>query len=833
MVLYTESMGNIDMTNLAKQIYQKAARATASVETIVAEGVVIDGVPSVDVEPQKDLQQEPEFRKEHEEVEAVTSLIEAAADATSAAEVVNDAEEVRDDIDETVELAEGLNEAQGGVSIECFGVFQAIVDRLAARVGVESINIGEGLESVSESGKVRINVAGLEALSEQISAAMPSFLKKSGEVFNTMTDAMLEAVPEVRDRLTTLLGDLQMDNKPLDGSVSVSQEIRNALSVDGSVPEDLVTYFATYAELGEKLLGEYLRRSGTSGEALSGMLGQLDYNLPEGFWDTVAEILDKVGDPRAALGKDSMAISLPGSGKLFIAAEPPQTDGNPTYAKMAEYVLVNAPVVGCDTDEGSDAPAMEAEDLPDLDADDAGEADPAEDADATDPVIDPTTADGSADGAPAPDADAVNVAEATLDPAAADPAADPAVAAPVVEAPAPAPDPNAMKSLNRDQLRTIVKSLLSLLDDAKIAGAIKQLERNWLVTQAAAGEAVQTVRSVTGDVQQALGPQLEIIPRYVKLIHQLSVWPVTRFLTNLILTSNAIVAMGTAMATGERLPEPEPVPTADPVADPVADPIADSTTPAAPPADGGTPDASIDGAAEPTGDLGDPLADSSDPSAAPASATDPALGTSGDEPTGDVTPADAAAAAPGAAGNPTEAAVADGSDAAAADAEAASADAAAADADADASAADADAAAADASPADLNATPADVSPETADAVAEVTADAGNDDGDPTNVPAMEPTPAPNPEDPLAQAAADPNEDAEGDDEDASSDADPFTTDTGGTDDLGDLDATNTDELDTSKGEQTEGEGTDEPASTETKPEGEEEEEEEDDNKPTA
>lgn len=788
MVLYTESMGNIDMTSLAKLIYQQAARATASVETIVAEGAQIDGLPSVDVEPQKELQQEPEFKKEHEEVEAVTNLIEAAADATSAAEVVEDAEEVQGDIDETIELAEGLNEAQGGVSVECFPIFQAIVDRLAARAGVESINIGEGLESVSESGKIRINVAGLEALSEQISAAMPSFLKKSGEVFNTMTDAMQEAVPEVRDRLTTLLGDLQMDNKPLDGNVSISQEIRNALSVDGSVPEDLVTYFATYAELGEKLLGEYLRRSGTSGEALSGMLGQLDYNLPEGFWDTVGEILEKVGDPRAALGKDSMAITLPGSGKLFIAAEPPQTDGNPVYAKMAEFVLVNAPVVGCDTDEGSNAPAMEAEDLPDLDTDDTGEADPAGDSDA---AAEPAAADVPADPV-TPAADPL--AGAT----------DPVAAAPVVEA--PAPDPNAMKSLNRDQLRTIVKSLLSLLDEDKISAALKQLERNWLVTQSAAGEAVQTVRSVTGEVQESLGPQLEIVPRYAKAVHALSIWPVTRYLTNLILTANAVVAMGTAMATGERLPEPEVAP----------------TVPGSTPEDGVVP--STDPAiAGPSGTEADPIgatvdAPAADPIAEPASAVDPALGTAGDPAAPDTSTADAAAAAPDAVGNPAEAAVGDGSEVAAADASAAGADAATADADAG-----------NANPADLEATPASDDTGTADAVAEVTAEAGTDEGNPTNVPPMEPSPAPDPDSPLAQPVPD-----EGEEGDADAGADPFAADAGATPAEGEQGTDPTADLGTPEGEQgaDEGAGTDESTSTETKPEGEEEEEEDDENKPT-
>lgn len=820
MVLYTESMGNIDMTSLAKLIYQQAARATASVETIVAEGAQIDGLPSVDVEPQKELQQEPEFKKEHEEIEAVTSLIEAASDATSAAEVVEDAEEVQGDIDETVELAEGLNEAQGGVSVECFPIFQAIVDRLAARAGVESISIGEGLESVSESGKIRINVAGLEALSEQISAAMPSFLKKSGEVFNTMTDAMQEAVPEVRDRLTTLLGDLQMDNKPLDGTVSIGQEIRNALSVDGAVPEDLVTYFATYAELGEKLLGEYLRRSGTSGEALSGMLGQLDYNLPEGFWDTVGEILEKVGDPRAALGKDSMSITLPGSGKLFIAAEPPQTDGNPTYAKMAEFVLVNAPVIGCDTDEGSNAPAMEAEDLPDLDADDTGEADPAGDDDA---AAEPAAADVPADPAtPAADPTAAPAADPVADPAA-DPlagATDPVAAAPVVEA--PAPDPNAMKSLNRDQLRTIVKSLLSLLDEGKIAAALKQLERNWLVTQSAAGEAVQTVRSVTGEVQEALGPQLEIVPRYAKAVHSLSIWPVARYLTNLILTSNAIVAMGTAMATGERLPEPEVAPTAP-------------TVPGSTPEDGLTP--STDPvAAGPAGSDANPIDATVDapaaPTADPTSAVDPALGTAGDPAAPDTSTADAAAAAPDAVGNPAEAATGDGSEVAAADAEAAAADASAADADAAAAGADASAAdAGNANPADLDATPASDDTGTADGVAEVTADAGADEGNPTNVPPMEPSPAPDPDSPLAQPVPD-----EGDEGGADAGADPFAADAGATPAEGDAGADLGADLGEPGAEPTAdegaGAGTDEPASTEPKPEGEEEEEEDDENKPT-
>lgn len=592
--------GNMHMSSsLAKQLYL-AACATASAEAFIAAGVEVDGIPTVNTEPEAELEDTPAFKKEHEEVEETTDLIRAAAAATSAAEVVEDAEDVQDTIGETVELVDGLNEVQGGVSVENLPMVQLIFDRIAMRCGLESLSLGEGPDYVPVNGKVRIDKSGLEALSEQVNAAMPMFLKSSADKFNQMTSAMLEAVPEVRERLTTLLGDLQMDSRPLDGSVSISEDIRNALSVDGAVPEDLVTYFATYAELGKQLTGEYLRRSGTSAEAMSGLLGSLNYDLPEGFWDTLSDVLEKVGDPRTALGKDSMAISLPGSGKLFNQSEPPQTDGNPTYAKMAAFVLVNEPVVGCDAAPDTDGAQPTLESLDADVADVEGDAAVDEIAAAT-PDIDPTTADGSPDGPPAPDAAAVVVAEATLDPAAA----------------GPTPDPNAMKSLNRDQLRTIVKSLLDLLNEETVGAAVKQLERNWIATQATVGETLQTVRSVTGEVQQALGPQLEIVPRYAKCVHQLSIWPVANFLTNMIFTSNAVVALGTQMASGERIVE-------------AVQDVKETQAPEAVPAE--VP--------------GEPAA------TAPESATDPALGVSGSDPAAD--PDDPAAAA--------VTAVADGSD---------------------------------------------------------------------------------------------------------------------------------------------------------------------------
>lgn len=594
------------MSNLAKLIY-RASRANASVESIVAEGVEVEGIPTIQTEPAAEITETPQFQEGHAEVEKVTALIESAAQATSAAAVVEETDEVREGIDETIDLAETLNEGQGGVSVEHYPLFQAIVDRYAARCGLTAINVGPGLESASEDGKVRISTAGLEALLGELDSASQQFMQKSQETFVAMTNAIEAAVPEARDRLSTLLGDLQMDSRPLEGNVQISEQLRSALTVDGSVPEDLVTYFATYAELGRQLLGEYLRRAGASAEAISGLLGSLNYDRPEGFWDTLGEVLEKVGDPRDALGEQSMAISLPGSGKLFEQNESPQTDGNPTYVKLATYVTVNAPVVGCDSDATASNEAADIGDIPNTPQDDAGIIEPANDLSAT-PVGAP--ADPIAEGEPTP--------------------VEPAVDVPVEEAVS-----GSMKSLTRDQLRTIVKSVIDLLCVEKIAVAVKTLEQNWLVTQATVGEVTQTVRSVTGDVSEALGPQLEIVPRYAKCVHQLSVWPVANYLTNLVFTANAVALLGTEMVTGSREADLKVEETVEPEAESVPANSDDAVDPADPNAtaldvDDGAGD-TVDAVVAETGDVvddADPtnvdpmVADPAQPADAPLEQTD-------------------------------------------------------------------------------------------------------------------------------------------------------------------------------------------------------------------
>lgn len=725
------SQGNMHMSSkLAKQLYARASARAGIESEVVAETSDESGTPIVETAVSVEPSTNPEFEAEHDAVDKVTALVRAAADATSAAEVVEEVQATRRAVVEFKEDIEAVNEAEGGIALESLPFVLIGMQAHSAAIGRPGLFVTPSTEGLSEDARIKIDVSALEAIIDTLDSAHPQFLKASAGEFAKMSTAIADALPEARDRLTTLLSDLQMDTRPLaEGSIDLSPELKAGLSVQGSIPEDLVTYFATYAELGKQLCGEYAQRAGASAEALVGLLGSLNYDHTSGFWDTLKEVLEKVGDPRQALGKDSIAIGLPGGSSLFEANEAPQTDGNPTFAAMAEYITVNAPVVGCDTapqdgpedpqlpaDEtgvtaDGDQPALEGfvggllgflfggagwlpfvgpaihgavkakrlklrediqtiskriaaarngqidevakkgtklpkglkhvdtveiiksallgqffgglygihqgSDLENLndelkkkiaelekELEAAGmsslESIGLEDIDAlaADAAADPA-ADASADAPPA-DADPVVDPVAPADPVADAAAVDPGL---VVDLAPAAPASDGLKALTRDQLRTLVKSILDLMDDGRVAQTLKGLERNWQATKAAVVESQDTVRSITGDVKDQLGVQTEIVPRYVKCVHELSVWPIANFLANLVFTANTVALLGTQMVSGDRAAEPTPAepvapieaaPAAtDPVADPAADPeaalaegVADVTDEAA---DGGDP----------------------------------------------------------------------------------------------------------------------------------------------------------------------------------------------------------------------------------------------------
>jgi hypothetical protein len=535
MVVYRHSLNrNMHMSILAKQLFA-ASRADVGLEHIVAEVTSSYGAPLVQTDDfiAAEISDTPEFDKLHSPIENITQLVAAAADASDATKVVEQATQVREGVQDLREDVEQANKEAGGVSVESYPYVVIAMQRYGLRAGMEyDAPTAPALESATTSGRILVDVSSLEAIEERLDAAMPMFMRESQSTFETMCDAIRAALPDARERLTTLLTDLQMDNTPLTGSVSVPGEVLSALSVNGQIPDDLVTYLANYVSMGKALSGEYMTRASASAEQLAGLLGSLNYTSPDGFWDTLAAVVEKVGDPRKALGQDVLATALPGSVPLFGAASEATADGNPTMVQLARYVSDYAPVVGTET-EGNEAPASEA----------------------------------------------------------------------------------SVPSYSREQLRVLIKSVLELLCDESVECVLKAAAHNWQITSAAVAETTQTVRSITGDVQQALGLQLEIIPRWVRTVHQLSVWPPVNFLTNLVFTSNALALLGSEMVLGERAAEPEPA--ADPT-DPNAAPDTAPTDPSDPTADPAL-DAGVDGVVDEV--QGD--ASATDPSQVPPMEPDP------------------------------------------------------------------------------------------------------------------------------------------------------------------------------------------------------------------
>lgn len=568
------------MSNLTRKFFA-AACATASQEHLISEDSYVNNTQDPVAE---DFNDAPDTTGDAGALDRVIDLVDTVSEAQDAEEAVRSLNTVRENLQETRDVVEVLNEDAGGVSVECYPLVAGAFESLANKLNQVGVNLKVSVEQLALQKRVKVGLEGVDNLLDSVDRSQEILIQNSQDRIRKLTQSLRETLPEARDRLMALLSDVDMASEDRDGKVMLDESTKQALSVDGVVPEDLVSYFSSYADYGSVLTGEYVRRSNAAVDHLSGLLGSLNYETPEGFWDSLSVVLDKISDPREALSADQLAMALPCNGALFETEDSNIPEGNPTFQKLVRFIKINAPQIRCE------GVSCESDDTID------------------------TTLTVDTDAAPAP-------VEADIEPGVT-----------TVDAADDVDDGDGIKCLTREQLRVIGKALMQVTDPAAIEQALTSIEKSWPVTQATVGEARDTIRSVTGMVAQALGSQLQLVPRYFETLHALAIWPTINYLTNLILTTNAVVVMGGDMLHGELETAQEPVDntTAE------TEPPADEPTPVDETA---TADAT-DGAVPGVDDATDPAAVTADETGLPTDADIDAG--AGDTDTPDESAADAA-----------------------------------------------------------------------------------------------------------------------------------------------------------------------------------------------
>ncbi len=446
--------------------------------------------------------------------ERITAVVNAVSDAQDTAVLVDEAQSVTEGLEGLINAIQVMNR-NGGMPVGAFALAQQASERYAARLNIDAPLINTALESFGEAadGRATVSTAGLESILTQLKASEPALAKQSQRTMGEMIDALRKAIPDAAEKLQQFRGDLELSSKDPEGSVSVDQGTYSALAVDGTVPEDLVTFFASYSQLGNMLFHEYSRVAQKGAEQTAGLVGRLNFDNPEGFWATLGAASETIDDPRKLIPVDQLSMALPGGGPLF---EGPCTDlpgSQDIFAKLTEFVKSYAPVIQADVPVEHPGTEDDATGLPDDVAAAAG-ADTA----AAEPVTDPA--------APTPDAGAEDAGGTTT-----------------------------VKALTRQQLRTIAESLKSLLCDDGVDKALSSIAASWGPSEAALHEAREALNSMTGTVPEALGARTQIVARYIETLHRLAIWPQVNFVANLIYTVNAFVAFGTQVLTGESVSE--------------------------------------------------------------------------------------------------------------------------------------------------------------------------------------------------------------------------------------------------------------------------------------
>ncbi len=276
------------------------------------------------------------------------NAVRAAGTAADCHEAAMDAEIAGDELRSLRDIAETVNSMEGWnpASLSLFGNH---LDSVCKRLGLEGlVNIPtiKDLQSSEDPAKFKVSLEDVNKIIDSIQNSSAEIQERSTAALIELVDALGTAIPKLQSRLKEVTDRANsLDEGSGGGTVTLSDPASaKRLMVDGAIPKPFVDYVNVYTSYGEKLLGEYTEAAFQSVMRIDTFTDNVDYGSFNGFWDSLSDKVNEIGDPRKTLTDAQMTMRLPGAGPLFSGDAEVADNGILVREKLERFVRSHRPV---------------------------------------------------------------------------------------------------------------------------------------------------------------------------------------------------------------------------------------------------------------------------------------------------------------------------------------------------------------------------------------------------------------------------------------------------------------------------------------------------------
>ena len=291
---------------------------------------------AAEAEPAEAAAATPESIEKSDAVAEVVELTEAAASASSAEEVLQQARGVQDGLTELADTVDAINET-GGVDMQSFAVLQLAAKAFTSQIDRAPINFGISMEQLVGGAKLKVSLEGIEELVGEMQLIDPELEREALKELDRMVCAIKDSLPAARDRVRAVVARAKSKTSENAGQIELDPNLGAALTIDGTLPQDLSDGLFNYVELGKSLINSYAAAAFRAATEASMLTNSIEFNSVEGFWEKIGQRVDAVKDPRQLIPASLLSSCLPGGAPLFSEIAGPAEASNPVATRLYEY----------------------------------------------------------------------------------------------------------------------------------------------------------------------------------------------------------------------------------------------------------------------------------------------------------------------------------------------------------------------------------------------------------------------------------------------------------------------------------------------------------------
>lgn len=275
-----------------------------------------------------------------ESVESTAQTLRRCAEASLLEDSTAQSAQLTDELGDIRAQIELINSSEAWTPASVT-IMASRVKAVAARCGLESINLGADQEALLNSS--RLSLEDIDKVIAAVDSSSAALEERSVSALTELLNALADSIPKAYTRLCELKDRVNLlPDAPAGGQVS--GPFIQRLQIDGNIPGQFPSVMNEFAQYGAVLLDAYSETAFQSVMKTTIFQDGLSHDSVMGYWDTVEGKVKQIEDPRVRLTETQMSSLLPGAGSLFGGADPDNTDVLTIRDKLRRFVSSFRPV---------------------------------------------------------------------------------------------------------------------------------------------------------------------------------------------------------------------------------------------------------------------------------------------------------------------------------------------------------------------------------------------------------------------------------------------------------------------------------------------------------